>query len=110
MLGLILLYFIGKAFYDLAKKNGQNGWGYAIGGIASYYGGIFLASTLFFTLYDLFIVGEIDRNNALAVSLLSVLFGVLICWLVYRQTKKHFEGKKAQSNADILDDEFIGDV
>jgi hypothetical protein len=35
MLGLILIYFVGKAFYDLAGLHGKSQWGFAILGIVS---------------------------------------------------------------------------
>ena len=43
LLGLILISFVGKAFYDLAGLHGKSQWGFAILGIATYYAGIMTA-------------------------------------------------------------------
>ena len=46
MLGLILIYFIGKRFQDLAKTYDNHKWGFAIAGVATYYIGTFIAGIL----------------------------------------------------------------
>ena len=43
MLGIVLIYWLGKYFYQLAEKYNQNKWLYAILGIVVYY-----VSQLFF--------------------------------------------------------------
>ncbi len=42
MLGLFLLYFIGKIFYQLAEAHNKNKWVFAILGVIAYYAGTFL--------------------------------------------------------------------
>jgi len=37
MLGLLLIYFIGKYFYDLAILHEKSKWGWAVIGVVSYY-------------------------------------------------------------------------
>ena len=40
MLGLLLLYWIGKYFYKLAEAYDKSKWGFTILGIVVYYAGI----------------------------------------------------------------------
>jgi hypothetical protein len=53
MLGLFLLYFIGKSFYELAHEYDKSRWGFAIAGVVAYYFGTFVAGILFYLLDDL---------------------------------------------------------
>ena len=37
MLGLLLIYWIGKKYYELATEHNRSPWGYAILGVFVYY-------------------------------------------------------------------------
>ena len=63
MLGLILLFWIGKYFYKLAEKYNKSEWGFAILGIVVYYAGIFMSSIIIGILLELFSPGSIDEIN-----------------------------------------------
>lgn len=108
MVGLILLYFVGKAFYDLAGINNKSEWLYAILGVGSYYAGLFLGSILVAIGYELFI-GSIDEVNDTLLGFLGLPFGVLVCWGYYRLLKGRWEKKDtiAASAEEALDGHLI---
>jgi hypothetical protein len=84
MLGLVLLYFAGKAFYDLAGKHGRHQWGYGILGVVSYYGGLFLGGILIAIVYELGMDGSIDNVNDTLLGVMAIPIGVLVCWGFYK--------------------------
>jgi hypothetical protein len=43
MLGLVFIYFIGRYYYKLAENHNRSKWGFAVLGVATYYGGTFAA-------------------------------------------------------------------
>ncbi len=102
MLGLILIYFVGKAFYALAEKHGKQKWLYAILGVLSYYFGIFSAGIA---------LGAVEAlnpdimlpDNDLVLSLMTLPVGVLFCWGFYRLLKYNWEKSKHNISEDLLD-------
>jgi hypothetical protein len=46
MLGLVFIYFIGRYYYKLAENHNRSKWGFAVLGVATYYGGTFAAGAL----------------------------------------------------------------
>jgi amino acid permease len=108
MVGLILLYFVGKAFYDLAGLSNKSQWLYAILGVGSYYAGLFIGGVLIAIGYELFI-GSIDGVNDTLLSFLALPIGVATCWGFYRILKSRWEGKEtaADSAEEVLDAHLI---
>lgn len=99
MVGLVLLYFVGKAFYDLAALNNKSQWLYAILGVGSYYAGLFVGGILIAIGYELF-VGSIDDVNDTLLSLLALPIGVLVCWGFYRLLKARWEKKQTSTDSE----------
>ena len=88
MLGLILLYWIGKYFYKLAEEYNKSKWGYAILGIVVYYGsmigiGIGLGITI-----EIFYPGFIETINETLLSILMLPIGILSCYIFYKYLDK----------------------
>ena len=87
MLGILLIYWIGKYFYQLAEKFNQNKWLYAILGIV-----VFYAAQLFFGI--LLGVGDaifdlgINFEENLGLDLLGIPIGALACNLFYELLDK----------------------
>lgn len=108
MVGLILLYFVGKAFYDLAGLNNKSGWLYAILGVGSYYAGLIFGGLLIAIGYELF-VGSIDDVNDTLLSFLALPIGVLACWGFFRILKSRWEKKETVtgSTEEVLDAHLI---
>jgi hypothetical protein len=108
MLGLILIFFIGRAFYELATAFERNQWGHTILGIASYYAGTLIGGFIIgviITLYYPEALEEIENGNDMLYSFMSVPFGLLVCWLVYRYLKSIWS--RLSLISDSLDSEFM---
>nr|WP_321407127.1 hypothetical protein [uncultured Carboxylicivirga sp.] len=93
MLGLLLLYWIGKYYYKLAEQYNKNHWGFAILGVASYYGGTFLFSFLAGIIMEIISPGIIDSINEVLFSVVMIPFGLLTCYLVYIYLEKTWRNK-----------------
>lgn len=90
MLGLLLLYWIGKYFYKLADKFDKSKWGYAILGVALYYLGTFAFAILFLLVGELYSPGYVETFNDTLLSFLSLPFGLLSCYLTYKYLDKNW--------------------
>jgi len=107
MLGLLLIYFIGRAFYRLAGKHDKSEWGFALIGVVAYYFGTFVAGILLAIFYEFFATGSIDEMNDLALGLIAMPFGLLACLILYKILEKQWQQKPSiSSNYDILDEEL----
>lgn len=108
MLGLLIIYFLGKRFYDLALNHNKNAWGFAILGVVIYYAASILAGIIIVILYELYGMGAIDDMNDHVLGFIAMPFGVLAWWLVYLYTEKQFKNKqKTVTDSNLLDDSFI---
>ena len=109
MVGLILLYFVGKAFYDLAGIHQKSQWLFAILGVASYYGGLFVGGILLAIGYEVFSDSSIEDVNSTLLGFLALPIGVLACWGFYRLLKNRWEQKEifSESPEDVLDASLI---
>ena len=106
MIALVLLYFVGKAFYDLAGIHNKSQWLFAILGVGSYYAGILLGGLLIGIGYELF-VGSIDEVNETLLGFMALPIGVLACWGFYRILKNSWENKESSSTEEVLDASLI---
>lgn len=107
MLAFLLLYFIGKQFYNLAESFQKNGWGYAIAGIAAYYGGTFIGGFIIAIAYLTLSTTPYEEANEYGLTLLALPFGLLGCWVLYRILKNNWEKKPASAGMDILDEDIL---
>ena len=104
MLGIILIYFLGKAYYDLAGQFDKTQWGSAIFGVITYYVGTFIIGVAIYVGFDLFSTEGIVNEDVL--SLMSVPGGLFACWAAYQLLERHWINEKESINSDILDDGF----
>lgn len=102
MLGILLIYFLGKYFYELAVTFEKNKWLFAILGVVSYYAGTFLGGTIL-ALMDAFFNWGMDWDNDLLLSFLALPFGLATCGLVYYLLKRKWQ-KEAVIVQDEIDD------
>lgn len=107
MLGLILVYFLGKAFYELAGEHGKHQWGFAIAGVATYYLGSFIGGILIVIGMEIITPGSVDEMNDTLLGVLAIPIGLLIYWLLYRYLKGSWERGVIVDNPDVLDDEML---
>jgi len=109
MIGLLLLYFIGKAFYELAHEHDRSRWGFAILGVISYYAGTFIGGIVLALIYEFGLSQSIEDINEILLSVMALPFGILVCWGFYHLLKRSWS-RSAKSNvesAEILDADLI---
>ncbi|MCB0735597.1 MAG: hypothetical protein H6608_04705 [Flavobacteriales bacterium] len=105
MLGFILWYFMGKAYYDLAIEHEKtNAWMYAVLAVLIYYSGAF-AFGLGLGVVFLYTGGDIDEMSDLALSLAGLPFGLLAVWGIYRLLKARWS-QVVPSDVELLDEEI----
>ena len=104
MLGLILIFFIGKYFYELAQDYYKHRWLYAILGIASYYFGAIVVGGVIVGLYIEFLTdGFIDDYSDTLLSFILFPFGIATAYVFYYFLKKRWQ-KEEDSSKDEIDD------
>ncbi|GAA3654106.1 hypothetical protein [Flavivirga jejuensis] len=82
MLGILLIYFIGKRFYDLSEEYNQNKWLYAILSVVVYYAGTFMVGIVLGVLIEFGIV-DIDLENSLMINIIALPLGIGVVYLFY---------------------------
>lgn len=107
MIGILLLiYFAGRAFYNLAGQYNKHQWGFAVLGVVSYYAGIFIGGMLLGIGLEFYSPGYIDGMNETVLGLLTIPVGILTCWLTYtllkRSWSKPTEMERTTLDADIM--------
>lgn len=107
MLGILLIYFIGKAFYDLAQEHNKNKWVFAILGVVSYYGGTIIAGVSFALLAELGVTDFFIELPEFGLSLLAIPFGILTCWAFYKILSSNWSNQSRENVNDALDGELI---
>jgi len=100
MLGLLLIYFIGKKFYDLAENYNKNKWLYAIGSVICYYvSGIVILGA--FVLLDIFLFEwGVNWEDNYGINLLSIPIGLLSVYILYQ----FLEGKWKKTQLIPIDE------
>ena len=102
MLGIILIYIIGKNFYRLSDENNKNNWAFAILGVVSYYATAIVAVMIFAIFYELY-GNSIDDVNEKLLDFMSLPFGIGGCYLTYKYLEKKWEKKHFTFDDEILD-------
>lgn len=97
MLGLVLLYWIGKYFYRLAEDYDRNKWGFAIIGVVVYY----LVSVIFIAIILLIFPNFTESSNDLIMSLVALPFSLSACYLFYYLLEKSWENSKKIEKDEI---------
>lgn len=107
ILGILLIYFIGKYFYDLAQKHGKGPWPYAILGVVAYYAGTFIGGVILGIGIAMFSTTPVEEINEMFFSFLSIPFGILACWGTYLLLQKNWSKKNIVDSEDILDSDLL---
>lgn len=109
MLGLLLIYFIGKAYYQLADQHGRSKWGFAILGVVAYYFGSFAVQIAMFFYFETNRGIDYVDDNAFVIGLIGIPMGLLTCWITYTLLKRQWNAKPVSNvDADVLDQELEG--
>lgn len=84
MIGLLFIYFVGRAFYRLAEMYQQNKWLFGILGVVVYYAGIIFSAVVIGVISELVSPGSIEEFEDSGIALLTVPIGILSCWGFYK--------------------------
>jgi amino acid permease len=108
ILGFILIFVTGRAFYQLAHEYGKNTWGYAIAGVVSYYAVTIVSAFVLAIIVELFSPGTITESNEKFFGYLAIPFGVLACWGFYKWLKSSWErNRQPGETLDTLDGDMM---
>jgi hypothetical protein len=107
MIGLILIYFIGKSFYKLAEKHKKSEWGFAILGVALFYIGSFVGGFIVGILFEVFSPGTIDGLSDTILGVIGLPFGLITWWFSLKQITKKWETNAVTLDMDVLDDNLM---
>lgn len=102
MLGLILIYWIGKYFYKLAEEYDKNKWAFAILGIVVYYGSIILFGITTGIVSEIVSPGSIETMNETLLSILMLPLGLLSCYLLYKYLEKTWKKNRPINEIDEI--------
>ena len=83
MIGILLIYSIGRSFYDLAGRHDKAQWGFAILGVLAYYAGTVIGGLLI-GVFALLAEIDIEGTSDLAFSLMAMPIGLLACWGLHK--------------------------
>jgi hypothetical protein len=107
LLGLILIIFVGKKFYELAHEYDKSRWGFAIAGVVSYYGCMIISAFIIGIIIELSSPGYINESNERWIGLLGVPFAILGCWGFYKILEKNWSKTRGNGQPDTLDGGMI---
>jgi amino acid transporter len=97
MLGLVLVYFIGKKFHELANDYEKSPWPFAILGVATYYAGTFLFGLLLGITLEIFSPGTLEGMHDFVLGLIAIPFGLFSCWGLYYLLRRIWEGQRVDA-------------
>ncbi|WP_255069511.1 hypothetical protein [Lacihabitans sp. LS3-19] len=91
MLGIFLIYWIGKKYYVLAENNNRSPWGFAILGIIIYYSSQFaMGIGLAILMPEMFI----GNNNDIMLNVLGIGIGLLVWYLIFQYLESKWENEE----------------
>jgi hypothetical protein len=107
MLGLFLIYFIGKSFFNIKEQSNRGKWGYAILGIVTYYGGAFVGAFILGIILTIYNPDAIDSIHDRVWDLIALPFGILACWGLHKYLKAKAEKSAVYNESDVLDENLV---
>ncbi|WP_299556197.1 hypothetical protein [Seonamhaeicola sp.] len=102
MLGIILIIFIGKYFYELAQDYYKHRWLYAILGIVVYYAGTGVGGVVLGVMNELFGL-NINWDNTLLMTFIALPFGIGASGLFYFLLRRNWKKAKIEIKDEIQD-------
>lgn len=108
MLGILLLFFIGKFFYKLAEEFQKSKWGYAVLGVITYYAGTFIYGVLYSVIFFINNPDAFESDiDTWTLRLTAIPAGLGLAYLLYYLLKRSWE-KSKESNEESLNIDDIG--
>lgn len=104
MLGLILIYFVGRNYFELAHEHNRPAWLFAILGVLTFFFGQFFLGTIVATLI-VSSTGAISDGTYLLVSVISIACGAAAIWFMYKRLESFWKAnpKPSKSGRDLID-------
>ncbi len=102
MLGIFIIYWIGRKFYDLAAIHNRSPWGWAILGVVVYYGTQLLFGMLAY-LASPSTFDNMDKGSELMFNLVGVAVGALVWYVFLQYITKKWENESEQTYENIND-------
>lgn len=109
MLGIVLIYFIGKHFHTLATKHQRTPWLFAVLGVVSYYVGTIIIGVFLALFPELTGVDIVDDSDTLLISLMAIPAGILSSFIFYKFLESKWSKVPIVPSSDILDDDFLSE-
>lgn len=106
MLSIVLLYFIGKAFYDLAGNHNRNKWGMTIAGLATFFGSQVVLGFVMYMFMEVDIEGNLIAMSEVALNFLAIAVGALMTWAFYELLKHNWKNTSTVSDLELLDEDL----
>lgn len=89
MFGILLIYWVGKFFYQLAIQFNKSKWGFAVLGLATYYGSQIIFGFILAMFNEIFTLG-VDFDSV-GINLLGIPIGAGACYLLYKFLEKKWK-------------------
>jgi len=106
MIRIVLIYFLGKPFYDLSIKFEKKKWLFAVLGVVAYYAGTFIGGFIIALGYE-FSGNNIDDLDDTLLGFMVLPLGLLAAYLYYQALKRKWEKQLVLTHSDVLDDELL---
>jgi hypothetical protein len=90
MLGILLIYFIGKHFYKMAETYNKSKWLFAVLGVIMYYVGTFIGGVVLALLDEIFVLG-INWENNFTLGIMALPFGIALDFVFYKLLEKKWK-------------------
>lgn len=106
MLGILVMFYVGKSFFDLAHRFNKEVWlQWVLGfmGIGMYYLGTFIGGILL-GVAEAYGWIYVSNMSDIAIAFLGLPFGLLACIIFYYLLKRYYSKTKTQIDPNILDD------
>lgn len=107
MLALILIFFVGKYFFDLAGRYNRSEWGYAILGVISYYAGTFIIGIIVGVLGEFAVINDVENIPSVVLTILAIPSGALTSFLLYRYLENRWDKPTYEPPSEVLDSDLI---
>lgn len=99
MLGIIIIYWIGRKYYDLAVRCNKSPWSWAIYAILIFYG----SQIMFGVLVALFSPETNFETNEVILNILGIAISGIVWFSVYKLLEKRWEKIDPNTYEDLID-------
>ncbi|MNU67258.1 hypothetical protein D3C71_565920 [compost metagenome] len=101
MLTIVPIYFVGKAYYELAKLHHRSAWGYAVLGACIFLGAQFV---LGFLIGIILMVTDANLDiPSFVLSLIAIVIGAASAYGIQNLLKRKWERKPKDEFSELLD-------